>query len=156
MFTTAPAWPTTWAPSPSAGSLTASTLTGLDMPAVSEVQTFRVQAKSGTYRLGLDAAVYAANPGVYGPAQTITYDPTPAGAAAAVLAVQDALRRLYGTQDLVVQEVSREVPAGQTDAHAITYAVTFIRSRAGIDLPQVVWADSRADAALTLFPNDQE
>ncbi|MCX7200338.1 MAG: hypothetical protein NTW37_20745, partial [Proteobacteria bacterium] len=121
--------------------LTQSTLTGMDMPTVAEVQTIRVQAKEGTFRLGLAPELYV--PGApYGAAQTITYDKS--GSGAGVSDIQTKLRVLYGTSDLIVTEVGREIAAGETDARAITYALTFTGAKAGVDMPKVVWAEARA------------
>ena len=112
--------------------LTDNTLIGLDMPTVQEIQTFRVQAQSGTYRLGVDPLLTG-----YGAPQTITYDAAGTGP----VAVESAMKALFLTDDLTVTEMNRETRNGET--HAITYAVTFVRSMAGVDMPEIVWAESR-------------
>ena len=127
-----------------AGTLTASTLTGLGMPTVQEVQTFRVQAQSGNYLLAL--ADPTAPGGMSAPV-SFTYDA--AGTAAGLQAVQTAMQTLFGTPDLVVSEVGRELSGGAT--HAITYAVTFVGSKAGIDMPSIVWAETPTTTSLAAY-----
>jgi len=61
--------------------------------------------------------------------------PTSTKPAAGVTAIQTALQALYGTTELIVSEVSRDIPAGETQAHAITYAMTFTGTMAGKDMP---------------------
>ncbi|MBI3095551.1 MAG: hypothetical protein HYY97_11840, partial [Rhodocyclales bacterium] len=126
--------------------LTASTLTGLDMPTVAEVQTIRVQAKSGTFRLGLDPTLYVSG-APYGATQTVSYDAV--GTTTGVTDLQTALRTLYGTTELIISEVSRDIPAGETQAHAITYAMTFTGTMAGKDMPKLVWMETRNASDVT-------
>ena len=111
-----------------AGTLTGSTLTGLDMPTVSEVQTVFVQANHGTYQLSA--------PG-YG---TATFDYTDDDAT-----FTQHLQEIFGAGFNGVKGVTTSRTS--TD---VTYTVTFIRDQAGVNQPQLVWADK---AASGLVPN---
>ncbi|MEY2518221.1 MAG: large repetitive protein, partial [bacterium] len=106
-----------------AGVLTDSTLTGLDMPTVPEVQTIFVQAASGTYKLGLQGSATQV---------TVAYNVDAAGFAAAVAT-------LLGHSDVRVT-VHRQV----VDGHVldVTYTVTLLREHAGVNIAQLLVTDT--------------
>ncbi|MGB8167836.1 MAG: calcium-binding protein, partial [Chthoniobacteraceae bacterium] len=99
------------------GTLTGTSITGLNLFTLSEVQRFTVQAKSGKYVLRA--------PG-YGDV-TLDYTATAAD-------VQTALRAVYRTVDL-------DVTAVRTTGD-VTYTVTFARTTAGQDFGQLLWLPS--------------
>ncbi|MHB1244660.1 MAG: hypothetical protein ACYC1P_14865, partial [Gaiellaceae bacterium] len=99
--------------------LTQTTLTGLDMPTVAEVQTIFVQAKSGTYTLSsaghgsvvLDYSFDAAQ-------------------------VRERLIDLYGFDDILVTE--------SRTTGSVTYTVAFVGLQAGIDHAPLTWDSDRS------------
>ena len=118
------------------GALTQTTLTGLDMPSVEEVQTISVRAASGTYKVR--TAGFGTEAGFVDSAH-VTRD-----AESAVLSLdyglsasdfQARMQELYGSQDLQVER--------ESDGPTITYTVTFSGALAGLDLPQIEWAETR-------------
>ena len=126
---------------PNTGTLTRTTLTGLDMPMVPEVQRVFVQAASGTYRLRTDGfgieSELGNTDGVYrfaGYAEvTLDFEMT-------LGEVQDALRALYGSVEIEVTEVRTP--------DDVTYTIAFLRTLAGRDFAQLVWGDTRGTTSL--------
>ena len=123
--------------------LTASTLTGLDMPTVAEVQTVFVQAASGTYRLRTPG--YGTETGL--PDTTTDFVERGAGFALVTLdygmddeAVAERLRALYGFDDLKVSSIRTGVD--------VTHRVTFIRGQAGVDHAPLEWGETRETTGL--------
>jgi hypothetical protein len=108
----------------SVGVLTPTTLTGLDMPTVPEVQTVAVQAKGGTYTLVM--------PG-YGSA---SFDYTYTAAQ-----FRDRLAGVYGSTDLRVSEARSTTN--------VVYTVQFVGGLAGIDFDEMVWDEENS----ALIPN---
>ena len=123
------------------GTLTRTTLNGLDMPTVAEVQRIAVQAASGTYRLRVDG--YGTESGLPNTSAVLRF----AGFAEVTLdyvwtsaEVRTALRALYGTDDIEVTEVRT--------LETVTYDVMFVRELAGLDMLPLVWADTRGTTRL--------
>ncbi|HXG49762.1 MAG TPA: hypothetical protein VNO52_19245, partial [Methylomirabilota bacterium] len=128
------------------GTLDSTTLVGLDMPTVPEVQRWFVRAASGTYRLrtagfGTDAG-FASSAHVFRLADsaevTLDYSLTADEVAA-------RLRILYGSADIVVTE--------NRTATNVTYTVAFVRTLAGQDFAQLEWGDTRTTTLLV--PNEE-
>ncbi len=109
--------------------LTNTTLTGLDMPSVAEVQTIRVQGTGGQFQLAIQ--------GQASTEKTLNF-----GATAAELAT--ALEELYGAQsgDIAVTRTA-------DGANAWIYTVTFVRHLVGQNVASLVWAETASDTLLT-------
>src|SRR5205085_1549282 len=105
-----------------AGVLTDSTLTGLDMPTVPEVQTVFVQARTGSYKLGLQGSAATV---------TVAYD-------ASAAAFATAVGTLLAHSDVRVS-VARAVVEGVV--LDVTYTVTLLREHAGVNIAQLLVAD---------------
>jgi len=108
------------------GVLTDTTLTGLDMPTVSEVQSLFVQAASGDYLLRLVGGTETA---------TLNYL-MDASQVEAELAV------LFGVDPAEIQVVD-----SRTDEN-VTYRITFVGLKAGSNFAQLEWAESRDGVGL--------
>ncbi|MCH7628087.1 MAG: hypothetical protein IH997_05145, partial [Proteobacteria bacterium] len=128
------------------GTLTQTTLTGLDMPTVPEVQTIFVQAASGTFRLRTEGFGTAS-----GLPDTATDQITRGDGFAEVTLdfalsadqVRDRLIDLYGFSDILVSETRTIVD--------VTFIVRFVDLQAGIDFAQLEWDNDRSD--LVANPN---
>ncbi|HOG08368.1 MAG TPA: hypothetical protein PK983_09750, partial [Syntrophales bacterium] len=133
--------------SDNAGTLTRTTLTGLDMPSVEEVQTISVRAESGSYLLatpgfGTDAGLAGSN-----------YVTRTADSATVEIdfdlynddsnLVRERLEALYG--------VSGGIQVTQTVYGATkTYTVTFSGDLAGLDFPRLSWAETLNENGLNV------
>ena len=104
------------------GELTESSLRGLNMPSVAEIQTIYVQGKSGTYTLAA---------GDYGNV-TLDFDAT-------VTQVAAAFNTLFGTTNEV--KVEETVDIRQSSVRSRTYKVTFNGVLAGLDMPEFTLVD---------------
>jgi Ca2+-binding RTX toxin-like protein len=110
----------------SVGILTPTTLTGLDMPTVPEVQTITVQAKGGTYRLVMPGHGFG------------TFDYTYTAAQ-----FGNRLTQIYNSLDIRVSEARSTTN--------VIYTVQFVGNLAGNDFDQIVW--DKANSALIPNPN---
>src|SRR5262249_5129064 len=122
------------------------TLSGLDMPTVSEVQQVFIQAASGTYRLRIPG--YGRETGLPNTAGIVRFT----GYAEVTLdyaldapGVQALLRQVYGTSDLIVSE-------NRTNTD-VTYTISFVRTLAGRDFAPIEWGDTRGTTLLVPAPN---
>ena len=108
------------------GTLTATTLTGLDMPSVAEVQTMRVQATGGSFRLsatGLTGDVslnFGATAAEMTTTLTTLFSGSPYSAVAGDITV---IRTTDGPNSYL-------------------YTVSFVRHLAGQNLPTLVWVEA--------------
>ena len=126
------------------GTLTSTTLTGLDMPSVQEVQVVHVQAASGTYKLGTVGGTTTVD---------VTFDQsTLANVGGGAAGLQTALRTLFGSNDINVTEETRQVTAGTV--RSVDYVVTFVRSLAGLNMADITWAEDRTTTALVRSPDE--
>jgi Ca2+-binding RTX toxin-like protein len=128
-------------PAGNTGTLTGTTITGLGMFTLSEVQRFTVQARSGQYILRIagfgaetglpESSFVLRRPGYAEVVLDYSFD----GAAVAA-----RLREAYGSLDLNVAEARTLID--------VTYTVTFVRGFSGIDFAQITWRP------LVLAPSD--
>ncbi len=102
-------------------------VTGLDMPSVAEVQTVKVQATGGTFRLGR--------------ADNTDYVQLNYGVTAGTLTT--ALLTLYGAAagDILVDRV--------VDGDGWLYTVTFAGHLAGTNVASLIWAETPENSGLT-------
>ncbi|MEW6157779.1 MAG: hypothetical protein AB1813_10120, partial [Verrucomicrobiota bacterium] len=114
------------------GLLTQTTLTGLDMSRISEIQTLTVRADGGAFVLTA--------PGYAGSA-LIPFEPVPSDLAQHLQLIQSRIRALFGSVNDDIR-VTRE---------GATYIVTFGGTLAGANLPKLEWAQ---DPTSPLFTND--
>ena len=120
------------------GVLTETTLTGLDMPTVSEVQTITVRAREGTYELRIPTLGRATLP--VGVRTEEGYDIVTLDYSDDAAEVAVKLQALYGFADLKVEEIRSNVD--------VTDRVTFIRGQAGIPQPTLEWAETLESTGL--------
>jgi hypothetical protein len=125
------------------GILTQTTLTGLDMPSVEEVQTVSVRATGGTYKLrtdgfgtdaGLSSSTYierATDHAII----TLDYDMTKAE-------LQARLEDLYNASGISVEK--------EIDGYTIHYTVKFKDNLAGIDFSALEWAETLENTGLEI------
>ncbi|MFT7227617.1 MAG: hypothetical protein ACI8PW_000192, partial [Methylophilaceae bacterium] len=124
------------------GTLTSTTLTGLGMPAVEEVQLVTIRAQSGEYKLSY--AVLESDPAAA--VETLSYRQEDFANNTAVANMQTAMRSLFGSEDINVAEYSRREIDG--DVRAITYTVSFVNTLAGLDMASIVWSETRLETLL--------
>jgi Ca2+-binding RTX toxin-like protein/flagellar hook assembly protein FlgD len=139
------------------GTLGATTLTGLDMPTVGEVQSVLVQAMSGSFTLtttgyGTNAGLTDSSGLLDGKAYSIVRADDSAtvtvGYGMTAADFETVLNKVYGTTDAVRVTESRDVRSGET--HSVTYQVTFVDELAGIDMALLTWVDK---GNLTPYPD---
>ncbi|MDA1232620.1 MAG: hypothetical protein O2856_17760, partial [Planctomycetota bacterium] len=104
------------------GILTPTTLTGLDMPGVPEIQTVTVLAAGGTYRLS-----HAGDSGILTTA-ALSYDAT-------ATELQIALNSLLGSTGIRVEKF-------RDNAKTVSYQITFGGDLVGRDMAQFEWAET--------------
>jgi Ca2+-binding RTX toxin-like protein len=108
------------------GTLTSTTLTGLDMPSVAEVQTMRVQATGGSFKLsatGLSGDV------------TMNFGASAADVATALISLLSSSPYNAVAGDIVVTRVA-------DGPNSYLYTVSFVRHLVGQDLPTLVWVEA--------------
>ncbi|MDI1313706.1 FlgD immunoglobulin-like domain containing protein, partial [Prosthecobacter sp.] len=109
-------------PANSTGTLTPTTLTGLGMPGVSEVQTVSIQALSGSFMLS-----YAGSSGTL-LTGALSYDIEASD-------LQNALNTLLGSTGIRVEKYRQS-------AKTVTYTITFGGDLAGQNMSQLAWGET--------------
>ncbi len=114
------------------GTLTATTITGLNMFTLAETQRFTVQAASGSYVLRIPAADTAANlPSSDTVVRSANFADVVLNFSMSAAEVAAALREAYGVPNIEVSLTATLVDK--------TYTVTFVRGFAGRDFAQITW-----------------